>query len=423
VKKPSNGSLNIAIASTTPPAKGGGVLGIKTFRFDELGAVDLVVDAVYQGGTLGHSGDDPLQQLLGVGIGGGFRYLGSQIAAPGVRLCVLFSTLADTDWPDALYPETGRFIYFGDNRRPGHGLEDTKRKGNRLLSRVFAELHDGKRDKIPPFLVFTKVGGGRDIAFRGIAVPGAANVTETGDLVAVWRTTDGRRFQNYRATFTILDVPRLSREWIDDIRAGDFDTKHAPDAWSEWVATGRYRPLEAPKTVEFRSRAQQLPSQPRGVALLNTLVTFFKSHKDREYAFEACAANLVRIMDANVASVDLTRPWKDGGRDAVGEYRIGTPSNSIVVEFALEAKCKLPRIGNSSGVRDTARLIARLRYRQFGMFVTTSCLHEQAYQEILDDGHPVLIISGVDIIDILERAGITTEQGLVAWLAKSETGS
>ncbi len=143
-----------------------------TFRFSELNAADLIIDAVYQGGTLGHSGDDPLQKLLGVGIGGGFRYLGSQSSSAGVRLCVLYSTLVDPDWPDALYPETGHFVYFGDNRRPGRGLDDTKRKGNQLLARVFAALRLSERKGIPPFLIFTKVGAGRDVAFRGLAVNG-----------------------------------------------------------------------------------------------------------------------------------------------------------------------------------------------------------------------------------------------------------
>ena len=186
-----------------------------------------------------------------------------------------------------------------------------------------------------------------------------------------------------------------------------------------WIDTGHYRPLEAPKTIVLRSKAQQLPVEPRRVALLNSLVRFFKAHPHREFAFERCAANLLRLMDENVANIDLTRPWKDGGRDGVGEYRIGTPTNSIVVEFAVEAKCKTPKVGNSSGVKETARLIARLRYRQFGVFVTTSCVHEQAYQEVLDDGHPVLVVSGADIVEILERAGVTTERGLTEWLAAS----
>ncbi len=125
-------------------------------------------------------------------------------------------------------------------------------------------------------------------------------------------------------------------------------------------------------------------------------------------------------MDANVATVNLTRPWKDGGRDAMWIYRIGPPGSAVGVEYALEAKCKLPECNNSCGVELTSRLISRLRYRQFGIFVTTSCVHEDAQREMLEDGHPVLVISGIDIVYILRRAGITTEAHLVQWLKSIE---
>ena len=41
--------------------------------FSALSAADLVVDAVYEGGTAGNTGDDPLSKLLRVGNQGGFR--------------------------------------------------------------------------------------------------------------------------------------------------------------------------------------------------------------------------------------------------------------------------------------------------------------------------------------------------------------
>ena len=40
-------------------------------------ALDLVVDAVYQGGRTGNAGDDPFPRLLSVSNQGGFRYRGS----------------------------------------------------------------------------------------------------------------------------------------------------------------------------------------------------------------------------------------------------------------------------------------------------------------------------------------------------------
>jgi hypothetical protein len=35
-----------------------------------------------------------------------------------------------------------------------------------------------------------------------------------------------------------------------------------------------------------------------------------------------------------------------------------------------------------------SRLISRLRFRQFGVFITTSYFHHQAYEEVRLDQHP-----------------------------------
>jgi hypothetical protein len=80
----------------------------------------------------------------------------------------------------------------------------------------------------------------------------------------------------------------------------------------------------------------------------------------------------------------------------------------------LEAKCKI--ITSGSTVKETSRLISRLRHRQFGIFVTTSYVADQAYQEIIEDDHPVIIISGMDIVEILLQHGINSKEILSNWL-------
>ncbi len=349
---------------------------------------------------------------MGTGNQGGFRYVGS--VDKGVKLCVLYSSLVELDWPDSLDAETGRFIYYGDNRRPGHELHDTRRKGNEILRRSFDGLHSGNRHLVPPFFVFTKGTEGRDVFFRGLAVPGATGLTINEDLVAIWKSKSGQRFQNYRSVFTILDAPVINRTWIDDIHNGNPMTANAPDAWSEWVQSGIYNALAAPRSMAHRTKNEQLPSNAVQSAVLSEVISYFKNHPRREYAFEECAAEIALLMDPNITEYDLTRPWRDGGRDALGKYRIGHIENSIVVEFALEAKCK--QIESGSGVRETSRLISRLRHRQFGIFVTTSYVAEQAYKEILEDGHPVVIVSGVDIAKILLEVGYGTRQAVRSWL-------
>ena len=144
----------------------------KVFPFSALPTADLVIDAVYEGGTKGNTADDVLGKLIpGAGNQGGFRAVGSRDAP---RLVILYSSMDDPDWPDFIDVYTGVFTYFGDNKKPGHDLHDTSRGGNKLLQSCFAILHNApdQRAKIPPFLVFTKGDKGRDAIFRGLAVPG-----------------------------------------------------------------------------------------------------------------------------------------------------------------------------------------------------------------------------------------------------------
>jgi hypothetical protein len=319
-----------------------------------------------------------------------------------VKLVVLYTSGAEPDWPDALDPFTGAFTYFGDNRSPGRELHDTPRKGNLLLSRAFERAHAGRagRERVPPFLLFDKPGTGRDVRFRGLLAPGSDRVSGEEDLVAVWRTTRGQRFQNYRARFTVLDVTSVTRAWIGQIVTGEPLGPSCPAAWRAWVESGTYAPLLAPPTVIIRSREQQQP-RPADMPLLDVVYQYFK---DRPHGFEHFAAYLWRLSQPNVDKIDVTRPWRDGGRDAVGDYLLGPPSDRIAVEFALEAKCYSPAHG--VGVRETSRLISRLRHRQFGVLVTTSHLDGQAYREIREDGQPVVVLAGRDIIEILKANGL-----------------
>ena len=140
--------------------------------FEILRGADLLVDATYQGGSRKNAADDPLDPLLGVGNQGGIRFRGSP-KKDEVRLVVLYTTFADSAWPDLLDAELGRLVYYGDNKRPGQALEATKRQGNRILRSAFDRLHAdlADREKIPPFFIFSKAGRGRDVIFRGLATP------------------------------------------------------------------------------------------------------------------------------------------------------------------------------------------------------------------------------------------------------------
>jgi hypothetical protein len=132
---------------------------------------------------------------------------------------------------------------------------------------------------------------------------------------------------------------------------------------------------------------------------------------DDPYEFEACAAKLWQMQVSNASNLELTRRFRDGGRDAIGTYRIGPHGDRIGLEFALEAKC----YNQSHGV--TVKDVSRLRHRQFGVLITTSYLGEQAYQEIRADGHPVVVIAAADIVEILRQHCLTSIGSLQQWLA------
>jgi hypothetical protein len=254
----------------------------KIVPFNGLASADLVVDAVYQSGRKGNHSDDPISHIVKVSNQGGFRYRGS---LDSLDLVALVSSLNDPDWPDTIDRESGTFIYFGDNKRPGRDLHETLRFGNELLRRFFEHAHSEStdRDNIPPIFVFAKTGEWRDVRFIGLAVPGGADIENYDDLVAIWRTSKGLRFQNYRARFTILDVPRISRAWLDSLAAGTKSHDLAPAPWVEWREKGRYRPLKSVRSIEHRSKAEQLPATVEDRAMISTIHAFFA---DRPHDFE-----------------------------------------------------------------------------------------------------------------------------------------
>ncbi len=384
------------------------------FPFEALADSDLVVDAIYEGGTSGTVADDALGRLLPCGNQGGFRYAGSR-KSKELKLVALYTSGADPDWPDALDRETGYFTYFGDNRAPGKELHDTPRGGNDILRWAFSRVHAAapERRAVPPFFVFSKAspGPGRAIRFLGLAVPGAEDLHPSDGLVALWRTADDERFQNYRSTFTILDVAHVTRAWIRQLAEGDPLGSACPAAFRHWSETGVYTPLESPRNIQYRTKEQQQPQSASDRALLHVVYDYFK---DDPYAFEECAVELWRMQATEAVTFVATRRSSDGGRDAYGWYSLGPASDRIRLEWSLEAKLYAP--GNGANVRETARLISRLRHREFGIFVTTSYVSRQAYEELRSDAHPVVVICGRDIVDLLRANGYGSRGALRKWL-------
>lgn len=381
--------------------------------FEKLESADLVVDTIYKGGKVSGKASEVLHRLLpNCSNSGGFRKVMRKDGSGLPAYVVLYTSMQELAWPDYLDEETGIFRYYGDNRTPGKTILDTPRKGNQLLELVFDFLNsrDGSIKDVPPFLIFKKCGVGWDVQFLGLAAPGNPKISPDKDLVAFWRTMDGQRFQNYEAYFTVLDtqVP-INREWLNALIYNHDDSlQYAPDVWKKFINQGRngIAPLIAKKVTKIPTRYDQLQSDVEGYECLAKIRNFYKNNP---YGFENCAKNILEKMDEKFQDFSLTRPWRDGGRDALGYYVIGNGSKAnypLRIDCAMEAKCYADN--HSVGVREMSRLISRIKYRQFGVLVTTSYVNEQAYKEVVEDEHPILIISATDIAGVLRRNAITS---------------
>lgn len=387
--------------------------------FENLESSDLIVDTIYKGGDLKGKASEVISKLLpNCSNSGGFRKVMRKDNSGLPAYVVLYTSMSELAWPDYLDEETGIFRYYGDNRTPGKTILDTPRKGNELLELVFECLNskDGSIQNIPPFLIFKKGGTGWDVQFLGLAAPGNPRISPDKDLVAFWRTMNEQRFQNYEAYFTILNTSEIDKEWLNMlIYDHDNSLKHAPDVWKSFIKRGRNGiiPLIAKKLPKIPDKYDQLQSNEDGQKCLMKIRSYYKNNP---FGFENCAKAILEKMDNKFQDFSLTRPWRDGGRDALGYYVIGSASKAnypLRIDCAMEAKCYAEN--HAVGVREMSRLISRIRYRQFGVLITTSYVHKQAYKEIIEDGHPILVISATDIVNILRRNAISSEN-IDEWL-------
>ena len=400
---------------------------MKTIPFENLERSDLIVDAIYEGGS-SKIKDEPITKLLRIGNAGGFRYSGPR---NNLKFLVLYTSLENADWPDKLNLDNGVFQYYGDNKKGGQKLLETNKKGNQVLQNLFDSLHSSSnpRKKIPPIFIFEKhptKKSIRSVKFRGLCVPGTKDKSELEDLVAVWKSSKGSRFQNYLAFFTVLDVNTISRKWLDALDKYSA-SEHEPHVFKRWKEKGVYTPLTSSQTTDIKTIDEQLPKNKNEQALLATLFNHFpkdpngKTTKEGSRVFEYFAAEVYRMTDKNIEIDEITRGTKDGGYDATGRMKIGVNDDPIYVDFYLEAKCYNPGINdkkrNTIGVSETSRLISRIRNRQYGVLVTTSAIGKDPYTQIRKDKHPIIFVSGGDIIKILiEKKGIKTRAELQKYL-------
>jgi hypothetical protein len=154
---------------------------LRIIPFSDLSTADLIVDAVYEGDNKIGAGSDPLARLLPVGNQGGFRFAGK---GSNKKIVVLYTSGDDKDWPDRLELTTGQFIYFGDNKTPGHELHDTPRGGNTILQQTFEALHLPDRKFVPGIFHFHEISHAIQQPLRAVQRIGRAWLSR--------RAADGR---------------------------------------------------------------------------------------------------------------------------------------------------------------------------------------------------------------------------------------
>ena len=147
-------------------------------------------------------------------------------------------------------------------------------------------------------------------------------------------------------------------------------------------------------------------STAKYVALFTTIVNFLISIY-LWISFDQSTSNFQFVED---------RTWIEGFIN----YKVGVDGISILFIILTTFITPLCIISVNNSVKN--RLISRIKNRMLGVLVTTSYVSDNAYKEVRLDNHPVVFITGIDIVNILrEKKGIATIESLENWLKKLET--
>src|ERR1017187_7822184 len=84
------------------------------------------------------------------------------------------------------------------------------------------------------------------------------------------------------AKFTVLDVSSLDRLWLDVLQANGNWLADAPAVWRKWRETGYRRALTAVRSLEIRTRDEQLPASDDD-ALLKLILDARKDDSPRRW--------------------------------------------------------------------------------------------------------------------------------------------
>ena len=211
-----------------------------------------------------------------------------------------------------------------------------------------------------------------------LAVPGAQDVQPADDLVAIWRTSEASGFRT---------TGPPSRSWM--LRpfhaAGSTSSPPAsrsglvPEPYRDWVsaASTRRSSRRGRSSTEPRPSSRPRPPRTRRWSRRSTTTS------PRPLRVRGLRDRALEHAGEGVGELRRHAAVRRRGPRAYGWYHLGPDTDRIRLEWSLEAKLYAP--DNGAGVKETSRLISRLRHRELGVFVTTGYVGKQAYEEIRGD--------------------------------------
>ena len=332
-----------------------------------------------------------------------FRYIEKHSKLPAYIVLVTNENTSghQNPWDDIVDYSSGKILYWGDAK-----AHETRRhndfKGNKLLEMIFYYQLDGKREFIPPILHFSKPKRGY-VKFNGLCA--------LDHLELSWFDDHGKPVRNYRAHLSILDLDDLSVTWLHQrARSGGVSqtNRGAPAVWKSYLK-GNLRKLDVWKN-DVRSTDDQLPGLSTEENKLLCQLTGLTST-----VFEAVVVGIFRGMTQVVHSITRTKATADGGFDFFGTFELPRPLN-YRINFLGELK-KYFRT-TPVGPGDISRVVARLGHGQCAIFVTTSYFTKTAQREVLDDGYPIRLISGIELINMMKELRIISNGKINSeWIA------
>ena len=161
---------------------------------------------------------------------GGIRDLGADRSDTTAALVLVSNDSGvsqhDDPWEDTLAVDSGYISYWGD-AKAGKTYDESSQ--NRKIKDAFDRVASGRREDVPPVLMFHKPESGV-VRFCGLCVPDYLEVRSYED-------DSGTRIPNYLFHFTILNTQSVSVSWLHD-RAWMNGNERAPNVWERWVRSG-----------------------------------------------------------------------------------------------------------------------------------------------------------------------------------------